>query len=406
MNLRNFLFICATLAFGCTTTTEEPPAAVPIGSAFSLRAGGSLYDGGKGVAVSADGRVAVLAAFWDTVDFGAGPLVSAGNADAVLATWDAEGNPGMSLRFGTAEHELARHVVAAGAGAWVFGIHTEKELDLGGGPLVPQGVAGTAITKLDAEGGHVFSMMFPGWLEGLAAAGDDAIVAAGTFSGTVVVGGETFTGAGGEDILVTKLDEKGAPVWTRAFGSVSQEHMEVAVDPSGNVLLGGALRGPIDFGGGLATNAGEWDAALVKLDADGKHVFTKTFGDASFQLIKSVATDAEGNIFVGGLFEGGIDFGNGEIRAEGRDLFLAKFDPTGAPRWARSFALIDADWDDATPRIATDPAGGLVVTGDFVDAIDLGGGQILREANAIFFARYDAAGNHVESRGVARFLAP
>ncbi len=116
-------------------------------------------------------------------------------------------------------------------------------------------------------------------------------------------------------------------------------------------------------------------------------------------MIQAVATDADGNVFVGGLFEGHLDFGAGDLNSQGRDLFLAKLDPTGATLWARSFRLASAEWDDSGPRIAADPAGGLAVTGTFSEALNLGGVALEGFGQTdVYLARYDAAGNHVESR--------
>ncbi len=288
MNLRNFLFAYATLALGCNPTENPPP--VPTSNAFSARAGGASCDIGQDIAASAEGHVAVAATFEGTIDFGGGPLESAGSSDIALATWDAEGKPGFSVRFGTASEDGIPRVIAAGGGSWVLTVNTQSTLDLGGGPLVPTGAAGAAIGKLDEKGAHVFSTMIGAPVYGLVADGDGALVATGSFSGTLVLGSDTLTSAGATDVFVTKLDGKGAPVWAKAFGSAALETgMDAAVDPSGNVFLGGGLLAPVDFGGGPATIAGGVDATIVKLDADGNHVFTKTFGDAADQVFPDLA---------------------------------------------------------------------------------------------------------------------
>ncbi|MRG90698.1 hypothetical protein [Polyangium spumosum] len=397
MKKRTLLFAGAALALGCGPAEPPPP---PAGSAFSVRAGGSSCDLGAEVATGADGHVAVVGTFAGTIDFGGGPLDSAGSSDIVFATFDAEGKPGPAARFGGPAQDGIPRVVAVDGGSWVIAVNTQTELDLGGGPLTPPGAAGAAIGKLDAQGKHVYSTMLGATVSGMAAGGSDAVVATGSFSGSLVLGGETLTSAGATDVFVTKLDGKGAPTWSRAFGSASLESgMAVAVDGSGNVLLGGGLLAPVDFGGGATSHAGGVDAVLVKLDANGDHVFTKTFGDAADQVIQAVSTDAQGNVFVAGLFEGRLDFGSGELASQGRDLFVAKLDPSGAELWSRTFRLTSAEWDDSAPRIAADPDGGLVVTGMFTDALNLGGVPLEGFGQTdIYVARYNAAGKHLDSR--------
>lgn len=398
MKVPTLLLACAALALGCTTEEAPPPA----GSAFSIRAGGMSCDRGIEVATSGSGDIALVGTFEGTVDLGGGPLVSAGSTDIAFATWDAEGKPGASVRFGSAAQDGAPRIVAAGEDAWVIAVNTQSEIDLGGGPLTPPGAAGAAIGKLDADGKHVYSTMLGATVSGMAAGGGDTLVVTGSYSGMLVLGDTTLTSVGATDVFVAKLDGKGAVVWARSFGSAGLESgMDVAVDGSGNILLGGGMLAPVDFGGGPITIAGGVDAVLVKLDADGNHVFTKTFGDVADQVIQAVAADAQGNILFGGLFEGRLDFGSGELASQGRDLFLGKLDPSGAELWTRTFRLTSAEWDDSAPRIAADPKGGLVVTGTFTEAVNLGGPALEAAGQTdVYFARYDAAGKHVQSRAI------
>ncbi|MDI1452031.1 hypothetical protein [Polyangium sp. 6x1] len=399
MNKPTLLLTCAALAVGCTPTEEAPP---PAGNAFSIRAGGSTCDRGTDVATSESGDVALVGTFEGTVDFGGGPLVSAGSSDITFATWDAEGNPGTSMRFGSASQEGAPRILAIGEDAWVIAVNTQSEIDLGGGPLTPPGAAGAAIGKLDANGKHVFSTMLGATVSGMAAGGSGTLIVTGSFSGTLALGGETLTSAGATDVFVAKLDGNGAPIWAKSFGSTGLDSgMDVAVDGKGNVFLGGGMLAPIDFGGGPITITGGVDAVLVKLDANGNHVFTKTYGDVADQVIQALATDAAGNILFGGLFEGHLNFGGDELGSQGRDLFLGKLDPEGAELWARTFRLTSAEWDDSAPRIAADPKGGLVVTGTFSEAVNLGGAALEGAGQTdVYFARYDAAGKHIQSRAI------
>ncbi|TKD00333.1 hypothetical protein [Polyangium fumosum] len=398
MNTKTLLLACAAIAAGCTTTEAPPPA----GNAFSIRAGGSSCDRGFEVATSEGGDIALVGTFEGTIDFGGGPLVSAGGTDIAFATWDAEGKPGKSVRFGSASQEGAPRIVAAGGGAWVIAVNTQSELDFGGGPLTPPGAAGAAIGKLDADGKPIFSTMLGATVSGMAAGGDDTLVVTGSYNGTLVLGGATLTSAGATDVFVAKLDGSGAPLWARSFGSAGLESgMDIAVDGSGNVLLGGGMLAPVDFGGGPTTITGGVDAVLVKLDPDGNHVFTKTFGDVSDQVIQAVAADADGSILFGGLFEGRLDFGSGELASQGRDLFLGKLDSKGTELWTRTLRLTPAEWDDAAPRITVDPKGGLVVTGTFTEAVNLGGAALEAAGQTdVYFARYDATGKHVQSRAI------
>ena len=53
------------------------------------------------------------------------------------------------------------------------------------------------------------------------------------------------------------------------------------------------------------------------------------------------------------------------------DPFVAKFSPGGAHQWSMRFS---APWDDHGNGIAVDAGGNVLLTGDFTDEEDFGGG--------------------------------
>jgi hypothetical protein len=191
---------------------------------------------------------------------------------------------------------------------------------------------------------------------------------------------------------------KGSLVWAKRFGGPStQEAAGVAVDAAGNIVVTGYFLGAIDFGGGVLTSAGESDVFLVKLGADGAHLWSRRFGDAS---AKAVAVDADGNVFVTGDFSNAIDFGTGPLTNTGaNDIFLAKLDPTGAPVWAKHFAM---SGDPHATGVAVDAAGNVLVTGYYLGSVDFGGGPLTSTGGAnAYIAKLDAGGAHLWSKQFA-----
>jgi chitodextrinase len=60
------------------------------------------------------------------------------------------------------------------------------------------------------------------------------------------------------------------PLWTKRLGGTTNDSGEaVAVDGSGNVIVGGLFSGSVDFGGGPLTSAGGYDIYLAKYTAAG-----------------------------------------------------------------------------------------------------------------------------------------
>ena len=130
------------------------------------------------------------------------------------------------------------------------------------------------------------------------------------------------------------------------------------VDPAGNVIVAGHYRNTVDFGGGGLTAAGLDDLFVLKLDPNGSHAWSKSFGDASNQGTRGVATDASGAVFITGFMEGTVNFGAGDlISLGGQDAFLVKLSASGAHQWSRRFGAPGGGGRLRRLERATPPAG-------------------------------------------------
>lgn len=206
---------------------------------------------------------------------------------------------------------------------------------------------------------------------GVTASGD--IVVGGYFNGSVDFGGGVLTSAGANDMFVVRLTgSSGAHVWSKRFGSTTADTLSaLRVDASDNVYFTGPFTGAVDFGGGLLTSAGGNDMALVKLTSAGAHLWSRRFGSTSDDVSSALTLDASGNVSLAGYFTGIVDFGGGNLIAAGStDGVIAKYDPSGTYLSARRFGSAQAQ---ATAGIAA--LGSLyAITGYFQNLIDLGQG--------------------------------
>jgi hypothetical protein len=217
--------------------------------------------------------------------------------------------------------------------------------------------------------------------------------------------GDVSTGAGGAGAAATTGDAgmggapaEVAPLWSKAFDDAYP--FSVAVDPSGNIIVAGFFHDSVDFGGEMKlVSAGNRDAFVVKLDASGQVLWSRSFGDADGQWARSVAVDGAGNVVITGSFSGAIDFGAGALVAPDSLLlgFVAKLDPAGNHLWSKAFG----DGSGMASFVAAFGSGDVLVTGGFVSSVDLGGGPILGSMNGpdVFLAKLDPAGNHLWSKG-------
>ncbi|TMB49197.1 MAG: PKD domain-containing protein, partial [Deltaproteobacteria bacterium] len=386
-----------------------PPAAVFVskysqsGAAmWSKCLGGDLGGGtGRAVAVDGNGNVLVTGKFSGTVDFGTGPITSAGATDIFLAKYSAAGDPVWSRAFGGGMNDAGNGVAVDRGGNVVLIGTAGGGSDFGGGPIMANGYS-IVVAKFSPTGAHLWSKGIGGDLGGgtgraVAVDGNGNVLVTGKFSGTVDFGTGPITSAGATDIFLAKYSAAGDPVWSRAFGGgMNDAGNGVAVDRGGNVVLIGTAGGGSDFGGGPIMANG-YSIVVAKFSPTGAHLWSKGIGDSFSNSGNAVAVDPSGNIAVTGAFSGPADFGGGVLTSAGVDIFLAKLSPTGGHLWSRRFGSALAV--HAGNGVACDGSGNVLVTGSFENSIDLGAGWTTSFAHKdMFVAKYSPAGDYLWSR--------
>ncbi len=138
-----------------------------------------------------------------------------------------------------------------------------------------------------------------------------------------------MSGGGQADAFVVRFAPDGTHVWSKGFGDAEfQEARGVAIDNTGQVIVGGAFWGTVDLGGGAFTSAGRDDLFLAKFTSGGTHIWSRQYGDANAARSFDIATDSGRNIVMTGVFSGDLDFGGGTVASGGsNDVFVAKIGP-------------------------------------------------------------------------------
>jgi hypothetical protein len=121
-----------------------------------------------------------------------------------------------------------------------------------------------------------------------------------------------LTGGTGQGSYVLKLNTQGNFGWVSVFkgqaNSYSWAH-EVAVDNNGNIIVGGLYSGTVDFNPGSATNYVSGEGAYVtKLNKSGGLVWVKTMESTDNTYVAGLAVDSANNIYAVGYFSGTTDF--------------------------------------------------------------------------------------------------
>ena len=340
---------CDGVASGCTTS-------------WSIGYGVTNDQAVEGVGTDDDGNVYVIGSFSGSQDFGTGMLTAPTPPDdwknnVFFVKYDVNGAAVWAKNWGDTSNQLAAQVAVDGDGNSAVLIRTR---------------------------------------------------------GTMNLGGSNLTSKGDNDYLVGKFTAEGTHVWSKLFGGTMLDRGErIAFDGAGNVLVTGLFAGTVDAGVlGTKTAEGDADGIVLKFDSatGALEVATRLGGTGDGEYGFGIDSDADGNIYVTGRFDGTMTLGLTTLVAAGEapdedtdapsDIFVAKLTPTGAFEWAKRFGSAQ---DDRAYDLVVDPAtDDIVITGYFSDAITFGDAGDTLTSNGlrdIFVARLDSDGDHIWSRG-------
>ena len=145
-----------------------------------------------------------------------------------------------------------------------------------------------------------------------------------------------------EDIYLIKTDSLGDTLWTRTYGGgMGDRAHSVQQTPDGGYVVAGST-GPF----------GVSNIWLLKTDANGDTVWTKTYGGASWDYSFSVQqTPDSGYIIVGTT----SSFAVGDC-----DVWLLKTDAYGDTIWTKTYGGAQGDWARSVDQTSD---GGYIITG-------------------------------------------
>ena len=329
--------------------------------------------------------------------------------DGFVAKYCSAGVPLWSRGLGGNASDAATDVAMdSGGNVVVTGYQGSSQVDYGGGNLGTRGSNDIFVAKYDnsSTGGHVWSKTVGGTGPdfGGAVAVDDGgnVFVTGYFtvsSGGVDFGGGGLVSAGLQDVFLVKYSAGGVHSWSKRFGGAGTDiGMAVDTDSSGNVVVGGTFDGTINLGGETFTTTGGRDLFVAKFSPTGQHLWSKHFGGTSGEDVRGVAVDGAGDVFLTGQFLGTINFGGLDLPSAGfEDIFLAKLSgSSGNHVWSKRLGSTSAP--DAAYGVAVDGGGNVAITGFFAGSVNFGGGAILAQVYDIFVAKYDSAGNYISAR--------
>lgn len=380
----------------------QPPADGGPGSlVWSQMLGGTLADETSSVAVDPSGNVYIVGSFKDKVPFSSNTLVSSGDYDVFLVSFDPSGAPrSWHKTFGGTDVDKGQRVVTDKSGNVIItGSYTGK-VSFGGNPLPTSSSGVNAfVASYDSNGNHRWSKGF------VEAQGKDVTVdgarnvyVTGDFSGTSDFGDGVVTSSlASIDIFVASYDPTGTHRWSAVFGADGIDGgLGVAVDGKLNTYVVGQFQLTVDFGGGALSSNGILDAFVLGLDTVGKYRWAKQIGGTGIDFGLEAAVDGQGNVYAVGSFKGTVTIDGTTLKSNGdSDTFVSSYTSSGAHRWS---AGIGGPGSDRALDVTVDHLGNTKAAGQCEAGFTVGGKTICNAGSSdILVFALDPAGAHLWS---------
>lgn len=221
------------------------------------------------VAIGPDDGFVMAGSSAGAIDFGAGVLPNAAGERTVLAGFDVGGNHAFSHLFTGDGPSGARSVAVAASGDVIVAGAYTGSIDFGDGAIMSGGAGNddAFLARFDADGNLVAG---EGYGDGsLQRATDVAVdsldrtVFTGTKVGAMTIGNTVLPPFGGSDAFVAKLTPIGAVYWAGVFGDAdNQTGAALAVDSADDTIWAANVSGNLDLGVGSSCT-GCTNAVLV-----------------------------------------------------------------------------------------------------------------------------------------------
>jgi hypothetical protein len=165
--------------------------------------------------------------------------------------------------------------------------------------------------------------------------------------GYIIAGGTESYGAGSTDIYLIKTDYLGNTLWTKTYGGPNADiaYSVQQTNDGGYVIVG------LTYSYG----AGGSDVWLIKTNASGNVVWTKTYGGSNNEQGYSVKQTTDGGYIISGT--DAYDFSPYD------DVYIIKTNSSGDILWTTTWNRPDANNDDRGGEIQLTDDGGYIMVG-------------------------------------------
>jgi len=256
--------------------------------------------------------------------------LSTGDNDVYLIRTDAHGDTLWTRSYGGTHHDFGYSVRQTSDGGYIV---------VGSTSSFGTNIYQVYLIKTDAEGDTIWTRAYGGRYD------EEGNSVQQTTDGGYIIAGTTLSfGAGYYDVYLIKTNAQGDTLWTRTYGGKRGDW--------GNAVQQTTDGGYVIAGSTMSFGAGSYDTYLIKTDAQGDTLWTRTYGGSEYESGRSVQQTGDGGYIIAGLTS---SFGAGDY-----DVYLIKTDAQGDTLWTKTYGGARRDRGYSVRQTAD---GGYIIAG-------------------------------------------
>jgi len=230
---------------------------------------------------------------------------------------------------------------------------------------------------------------------------DHNVFSAGNFTGSIAFGANTYNSQGTQNIYITKHDNDGNLLWSKAIlGPGKYIVHNIVCDHNGDLCIGVTYASDTPV-----ANVANQHILIFKYNRTGQLVWSKWYGSSYDDYITGLAVDSKNNYVLAGIFFNigsspalidSIRLDNIVLKSKGNgDIFLAKMDSSGTIFWAKDIGSNGNDYVNALSVLPNDE---IAITGTFENRLKIDSlPQLLSistgfVSSSCFVAKFDSTG--------------
>ncbi len=179
--------------------------------------------------------------------------------------------------------------------------------------------------------------------------------------GAVMVGMSASGGSGGNDVKVIKINSDGAKQWEFNYGGAGNDGASCVIEaPGGGGYFVGGFSNSAKGGTKESDNLGDHDFWLIKIDANGRKLWDRSYGGGQDDLMNGMVLTSDGGALLGGFSKSDISRNKTGAHIGDADMWLVKVGSDGSKQWDKTYG---GKSDDRINSMAITPSKVVVLAG-------------------------------------------